>query len=60
MIKWQQLVLGIDDDGVSKMAAFGVGRLEDLAKNDRLIAEIKDELAAAEKTSRRTGKPARR
>jgi hypothetical protein len=31
-----------------------------LAKNDRLIAEIKDELAAAEKTSRRTGKPARR
>jgi hypothetical protein len=31
-----------------------------LAKNDRLIAEIKDELAAAEKTSQRTGKPARR
>ena len=31
-----------------------------LAKNDRLIAEIKDKLAAAEKTSRRTGKPARR
>jgi hypothetical protein len=31
-----------------------------LAKNDRLIAAIKDELAAAEKTSRRTGKPARR
>ncbi|MBO0759126.1 MAG: IS1380 family transposase [Bradyrhizobiaceae bacterium] len=31
-----------------------------LAKNDRLIAEIKDELAAAEKTSRRTGKPSRR
>jgi hypothetical protein len=31
-----------------------------LAKNDRLNAEIKDELAAAEKTSRRTGKPARR
>jgi hypothetical protein len=31
-----------------------------LAKNDRLIAEIKDELAAAEKTSLRTGKPARR
>jgi hypothetical protein len=29
-----------------------------LAKNDRLIAAIKDELAAAEKTSRRTGKPA--
>ena len=31
-----------------------------LAKNDRLIAEITDELAAAEKKSRRTGKPARR
>jgi Transposase DDE domain group 1 len=42
------------------MATFGVGRLEDLAKNDRLIAEIKDELAAADKTSRRTGKLARR
>jgi len=31
-----------------------------LAKNDRLIAQIKDELAAAKKTSQRTGKPARR
>src|SRR5215468_10186152 len=31
-----------------------------LAKNDRLNAAIKDELAAAEKASRRTDKPARR
>jgi hypothetical protein len=38
----------------------GVHFVFGLAKNDRLIAEIKDELAAAEKTSRRTGKPARR
>jgi Transposase DDE domain group 1 len=30
-----------------------------LAKNDRLIAEIADELARAERTSRRIGKPAR-
>src|SRR6201998_1150788 len=35
---------------------FGFG----LAKNDRLIAEIKGELEPAGKTSRRTGKPARR
>jgi len=38
----------------------GVHFVFGLAKNERLIAEIKDELAAAEKTSRRTGKPARR
>jgi DDE family transposase len=38
----------------------GVHFVFGLAKNDRLITEIKDELAAAEKTSRRTGKPARR
>ena len=31
-----------------------------MPKNDQLIAEIKDELAAAQKTSQRTGKPARR
>jgi Transposase DDE domain group 1 len=31
-----------------------------LAKNDRLIAEITDELARAERMSRRTGRPARR
>jgi hypothetical protein len=40
--------------------ANGVHFVLGLAKNDRLIAAIKDELAAAEKTSRRTGKPARR
>jgi hypothetical protein len=38
----------------------GVHFVFGLAKNDRLIAEIKDELAAADKTSQRTGKPARR
>jgi len=31
-----------------------------LAKNDRLVARIADDLARAERTSRRTGKPARR
>jgi hypothetical protein len=40
--------------------ANGVHFVLGLAKNDRLLAAIKDELAAAEKTSRRTGKPARR
>ena len=39
-----------------KRCAFCLG----LPKNDQLIAEIKDELAAAQKTSQRTGKPARR
>jgi hypothetical protein len=38
----------------------GVHFVFGLAKNDRLIAMIKDELAAAEKASRRTGKAARR
>ncbi|HLJ44278.1 MAG TPA: IS1380 family transposase [Candidatus Binataceae bacterium] len=37
-----------------------VGYLFGLARNDRLIAEIEAELAAAEAASRRTGKPARR
>ena len=37
-----------------------VGYVIGLAKNDRLTAEIKDELARAEAESRRTGKPARR
>src|ERR1700736_5425722 len=37
-----------------------VGYVFGLAKNDRLIAEIKDELDRAEAESRRTGKPARR
>jgi hypothetical protein len=40
--------------------ANGVHFVLGLAKNDRLTAAIEDELAAAEKTSRRTGKPARR
>jgi len=40
--------------------ANGVHFVFGLAKNDRLIAEIKGELEAAEKTSRRIGKPARR
>jgi Transposase DDE domain group 1 len=39
--------------------ANGVHFVLGLAKNDRLIAEIADALARAEKTSRRTGKPAR-
>ncbi|MBV9183730.1 MAG: IS1380 family transposase [Acidobacteria bacterium] len=37
-----------------------VGYVFGLAKSDRLIAEIKDELGRAEAESRRTGKPARR
>jgi hypothetical protein len=40
--------------------ANGVDYLFGLAKNDRLIAEIEAELAAAAEQSRRTGKPARR
>ena len=39
--------------------ANGVQFLCGLAKNDRLIAEIKSELDEAEAKSRRTGKPAR-
>jgi hypothetical protein len=48
------------DDLMAWCEANGVHFVLGLAKNDRLIAAIKDELAAAEKTSRRTGKPARR
>jgi hypothetical protein len=48
------------DDLMAWCEANGVHFVLGLAKNDRLIAEIKDQLAAAEKTSRRTGKPARR
>jgi hypothetical protein len=48
------------DELMTWCEANGVHFVFGLAKNDRLIAEIKDELAAAEKTSRRTGKPARR
>jgi hypothetical protein len=48
------------DELMAWCEANGVHFVFGLAKNDRLIAEIKDELAAAEKTSRRTGKPARR
>ena len=40
--------------------ANGVHFLFGLAQNERLIAEIKSELAQAEAKSRRTGKPARR
>jgi hypothetical protein len=48
------------DELMAWCEANGVHFVFGLAKNDRLIAEIKDELAVAEKMSRRTGKPARR
>ena len=48
------------DELMAWCEANGVHFVFGLAKNDRLIAEIKDELAAAEKKSRRTCKPARR
>jgi hypothetical protein len=48
------------DDLMAWCEANGVHFVLGLAKNDRLIAEIKDELAVAEQTSRRTNKPARR
>jgi hypothetical protein len=47
------------DDLMAWCEANGVHFVLGLAKNDRLIAEIADELARAERTSRRTGKPAR-
>jgi Transposase DDE domain group 1 len=47
------------DDLMAWCEANGVHFLFGLAKNDRLIAEIKGELAQAEAKSRRTGKPAR-
>jgi hypothetical protein len=47
------------DDLMAWCEANGVHFLFGLAKNDRLIAEIRDELARAEVKSRRTGKPAR-
>jgi hypothetical protein len=48
------------DELMAWCEANGVHYVFGLAKNDRLIAAIKDVLEAAEKTSRRTGKPARR
>jgi hypothetical protein len=48
------------DDLMAWCEANGVHFVFGLAKNDRLIAEIKAELAAAEQRSRRTDKPARR
>src|SRR6201997_707589 len=48
------------DELMAWCEANGVHFVFGLAKNDRLIAEIKGELEQAEKTSRRTGKPARR
>jgi Transposase DDE domain group 1 len=48
------------DDLMAWCEANDVGYVFGLAKNDRLTAEIKDELARAEAESRRTGKPARR
>ena len=48
------------EDLMAWCEANGVHFLFGLAKNDRLIAEIKDELEQAEAKSRRTGKPARR
>ncbi len=47
------------DDLMAWCEANGVHFLFGLAKNDRLIAEIANELAQAEMKSRRTGKPAR-
>src|SRR5271157_2181260 len=47
------------DDLMAWCEANGVHFLFGLAKTDRLIAEIKDELARAEVKSRRTGKPVR-
>jgi hypothetical protein len=48
------------DDLMAWCEANGVHFLFGLAKNDRLIAEIRSELNEAEAKSRRTGKPARR
>src|SRR6201998_849634 len=48
------------DELMAWCEANGVHFVFGLAKNDRLIAEIKGELEPAGKTSRRTGKPARR
>jgi Transposase DDE domain group 1 len=47
------------DDLMTWCEANGVHFVLGLAKNDRLVAEIAEELARAERTSRRTGKPAR-
>jgi hypothetical protein len=47
------------DDLMAWCEANGVHFLFGLAQNERLIAEIKSELAQAEAKSRRTGKPAR-
>ena len=47
------------DDLMAWCEANGVHFVFGLAKNDRLIAEIANELARAERISRRTGKPAR-
>jgi Transposase DDE domain group 1 len=48
------------DELMAWCEANDVGFIFGLAKNDRLIAEIKDELTRAEAEHRRTGKPARR
>jgi hypothetical protein len=48
------------DELMAWCEANGVHFVLGLAKNDRLTTAIKDELAAAENMSRRTGKPARR
>jgi hypothetical protein len=51
---------GFEQEGLMAWCeANGVHFVLGLQKNDRLIAEIKDELAQAEAKSRRTGKPAR-
>jgi hypothetical protein len=47
------------DDLMTWCEANGVHFVFGLAKNDRLVAEIAEELARAERRSRRTGKPAR-
>ena len=48
------------EDLMAWSEAHGVDYLFGLARNDRLTAEIVDELAAAQEESERTGKPARR
>jgi hypothetical protein len=48
------------DELMAWCEANGVGYVFGLAKNDRLIGQIKDSLLRAEAESRRTGKPARR
>jgi hypothetical protein len=65
--RWPQVRIGLRaDSGFAREAlmswseANGVDYLFGLAKNERLVAEIASELAAAEEDSKATGQPARR